>query len=121
MPIVDLRLDVILHVVADGLLTTKGYAAFVPRFENLARHGSGILVELRPTFTGWRLGMLWRSHSFERCDKKGSARIAVVGHEHWRDWSAKPNNLGFPGETRFFESDAVEQAEAWLLGAGVGP
>ena len=110
---VDLRLDGILHVVADGVLTTEEYLGFAARFLRLAHPTSPILVELGPSFTGWGPGALWRDLKPDGGGRSG--RLAVVGDRAWRNWSTDPDNLIFAGEVRFFEREAISIAAAWLL------
>lgn len=114
---VDLRVDGILHIVADGVLTTDAYAAFAPRYRRLAKPGSPILLELGPSFTGWGPGALWRGLKPDADQERSSGRLAVVGDRTWREWSTVPANLFFPGEISFFELGAMAEAVAWLLEA----
>ena len=111
---VDLRLDGILHVRADGLLTTEDYVAFVPRFEHLAQGASPILIELGPGFTGWTLGALWRDLKFDVEHQRRFGRMAVLGEKRWEKWGAEASNLIFPGEIRFFEREVLDNALRWL-------
>lgn len=111
---VDLRTDGVLHVVADGLLTTEDYVTFVPRFERLAQVASPILIELGPGFTGWTLGALWRDLKFDVEHQRQFGRMAVLGDKRWEKWGSEASNLVFPGETRFFEGEALDEALRWL-------
>ena len=111
---VDLRSDGVLHVVADGLLTTEDYVAFVPRFERLAQVASPILIELGSGFTGWTLGALWRDLKFDVEHQRQFGRMAVVGEKRWEKWGTAASNLIFPGEMRFFQREALADALSWL-------
>lgn len=112
---VDKRPDGILHVQADGQLTTEDYVAFVSRFERLAEPSSPILIDLGPEFTGWTLGALWRDLKFDVEHQRQLGRIAVVGDKKWEKWGTEASAIIFPGEIRFVENEAAADAVAWLL------
>src|SRR3546814_13974882 len=73
------RTDGILHIRADGQLTTNEFAELVPPFESLAGPSSQTLIELGPGFPGWSLSALWRDlHiDFNHLDQFGP--LAGVG------------------------------------------
>lgn len=112
---VERRPDRILGIRADGLLTTKDYAAFVPRFESLSKSSDRVLIELGPGFTGCTLGALWRDLKFDVEHRSRFGRIAVVGDTEWEKWATEASAPLFPGEMRFFETGAASDAETWLL------
>ena len=109
------RADGVLHIVADGQLTTEDYIEFVPRFEQLAHATNPVLIELGPNFTGWSLGGLWRDLEFDAAHLRQFGRLAVLGDKRWERWGTEASDLLFPGEMRFFEASSREEAEEWLL------
>lgn len=111
---IEKRPDGILHIVADGQLTTEEYADFVPRFEGLADRPRPVLIELGPGFTGWTLGALWRDLKFDVEHREQFSRIAVVGDKEWEKWGTDASAPLFPAEMRFFEKGGASDAEAWL-------
>lgn len=106
--------DGILHIVADGQLTTEEYADFVPLFERLSDRPRPLLIELGPGFTGWTLDALWRDLKFDVEHRKQFGRIAVVGNKEWEKWGTEASAPFFPAEMRFFEAAERLQAEQWL-------
>ena len=106
-----------IHIVADGLLTSEEYAAFVPEFERLATVPNGpvsMLIELGPSFAGWTLGGLWRELAFDIEHREQFGRIAVLGDARWEKWGSEASNLLFDAEIRFFERSQRLEAERWL-------
>ncbi len=106
-----------IHIVADGLLTSEEYAAFVPEFEQLATVPNGpvlMLIELGPSFAGWTLGGLWRELAFDIEHREQFGRIAVLGDARWEKWGSEASNLLFDAEIRFFERSQRLEAERWL-------
>src|SRR3546814_9691835 len=97
------RTDGILHIRADGQLTTNEFAEFVPQFESLAGPSSPMLIELGPGFTGWSLSALWRDLKFDFNHRDQFGRMAVVGDEEWEKWGIQGSGLMFRGEMRFFK------------------
>lgn len=111
---IEKRSDGILHIVADGQLTTEEYVEFVPRFEALADRRRPVLIELGPGFTGWTLGALWRDLKFDVEHRKQFGAIAIVGDKRWEEWGTEMSAPFFPGEMRFFEVAERFKAEQWL-------
>ena len=111
---IEPRTDGVLHIVADGQLTTEDYVGFVPRFEQLAHPSHPILIELGPNFTGWSLGGLWRDVKFDAAHLRQFGRMAVLGDKRWEKWGTEASDLLFPGEMRFFERENRRAAEEWL-------
>ena len=111
---VERRPDGVLHIAADGQLTTEDYAEFVPRFERLAHPSNPILIELGPNFTGWSLGGLWRDLKFDAAHLRQFGRMAVLGDKRWEKWGTQASDLMFPGEMRFFNAADRREAEEWL-------
>ena len=111
---VELRPVGVLHLVANGLLTTEDYVHFVPRFARLAQVASPILIELGSGFTRWTLGALWRDLKFDVEYQRQFGRMAVIGEKFWEKWGTEAINLIFPGEIRFFEEEALTDALTWI-------
>ena len=113
---IEKRADGVLHIFADGQLTTEDYAGFVPRFETLAGEGpTAMRIELGPAFTGWSLAALWRDLKFDYRHREQFGRMAVIGDKRWEKWGTDLTNPLFPGEMRFFERGQEADAEEWLL------
>ncbi len=117
---VERRPDGILHIRADGQLTTEDYAQFVPRFERLAEPSSRMLIELGPDFTGWTVPALWRDLKFDAEHGDQFGRMAVIGDKKWEKWGVEASDPVFPGEMRFFEVDRRDEAEAWVSASSAG-
>ncbi|MBX3562687.1 MAG: STAS/SEC14 domain-containing protein [Sphingomonas sp.] len=116
---IDRRDDGVLRILAEGKLTADDLARFEPRFEALARSGpTPMLIELGPDFSGWTPCALWSDLSFDRRHRSQFGRIAIVGDKGWERWGTELTDPLFPGEMRFFDRGASDQAEAWLRGAG---
>ena len=116
---IEKRADGVLHIFADGQLTTEDYVDFVPRFEALAGSGPApMLIELGPAFTGWSLAALWRDLKFDYRHREKFGRMAVIGDQRWEKWGTELTDPLFPGARRFFERLEAEQAEKWLRGGG---
>lgn len=117
---IERRPDGLLHIRADGQLTTEDYTEFVPQFERLAHPCSPMLIELGSGFTGWTLPDLWRDLKFDAAHGDQFGRMAVIGDKKWEKWGIEASDPFFPGEMRFFESDRREEADAWALGSSAG-
>lgn len=113
----------LLHLYADGLLTTRDYIDFAPAFERLERSEPkpiAILIELGPSFTGWSLGALWRDVQVDVAHRETFGRIAVVGDAKWEEWLAATSDLMFAAQVRFFVRSSKGEAEQWLSGGNLG-
>ena len=116
---IEKRADGVLHIFADGQLTTDDYTDFVPRFERLAQEGrSPMRIELGPDFSGWSVAALWRDLKFDYAHGEQFGRIAVVGDKRWEKWGTELSNPVSPGEMRFFERGQEADAEEWLRSSG---
>ena len=112
---IEKRADGVLHIIADGQLTTGDYVGFVPKFEMLAGKGpSPMRIELGPGFTGWSLAALWRDLKFDYRHREQFGRMAVIGDKRWEKWGTELTSPFFPGEMRFFEHGREAEAEEWL-------
>ena len=111
--------DGVLHIVADGQLTTEDFDGFIPRFDTLAGEGpTPMLVELGPRFSGWSLGGLWNDLKFDLKHRRQFGRIAVLGDKAWQKRMTEVSNPVFPAEMRFFQLSQRYEAEQWLRGGG---
>lgn len=113
------RPDGILHIRADGQLTTENYAEFVPQFERLAEPSSRILIKLGPDFTGWTGPAVWRDLKFDGKHGDQFGRIAVIGDRKWEKWGEASDPI-IPDEMSFFELDRRDQAEARVSASSAG-
>ena len=107
----------LLHLYADGLLTTGDYIDFVPafeRFETSEPKPIAMLIELGPSFTGWSLGALWRDVQFDVGHRQTFGPMAIVGDAKWEEWLAEASDLMFAAEVRFFLRSSKAEAEQWL-------
>jgi len=116
---IEKRADGVLHIVADGQLTTEDYAEFVPRFEKFAQAGPNAMrIELGPSFTGWSLAALWRDIRFDLRHWKQFGRMAVIGDKRWEKWGTDLTDPFVPGEMKFFERGSEAEADEWLRSRG---
>ena len=116
---IDRRADGVLHIVADGQLTTEDFDGFIPRFDALAGEGpTPLVVELGPNFSGWSLGGLWSDLKFDFKHRRQFGRIAVLGDKPWQKRMTEVSNPVCPGEMRFFEGSQRDEAEHWLREGG---
>ena len=114
---IERRADGVLHVFADGQLTTEDFEGFVPRFDALAGDWPRpMLVELGASFSGWSLGGLWNDLKFDFHHRQQFGRIAVLGDKFWQKRVTEAWNPLFPGEMRYFEAAKRDEAEQWLRG-----
>ena len=107
----------LLHVYADGQLTTEDYVDFVTRFDWFISDGSSpvaMRVELGPSFGGWNLDALFRDREFGLMPHRRIRRIAVVGDERWENWATGALYADLADEIRFFEREMRAQADDWL-------
>lgn len=114
---IERRADGVLHIVADGQLTTTDYADFAPQFERLAGASTPMLIELGPSFTGWTFDALLRDLRFDFSHHEHFGRIAVLGDKKWEEWGTDLSSFVFPGEMRFFETSQRGEVEQWLRDA----
>src|SRR3546814_17890060 len=110
------RTDGILHIRADGQLTTNEFAEFVPQFESLAGPSSPMLIELGPGFTGWSLSALWRDLKFDFTHPDQFGRMAVVGDEECEKWGIQGSGLMVRGELRVFKTGDEQRAMNLAMG-----
>ena len=106
-----------LRIVADGRLSTDDHNGFVPAFERELAARSGrvpMLIELGPDFGGWTAAGLLRELKFDARHAERFGRIAIVGDNRWEKWGTEVSNPFFEARMRFFESQEVSAAEAWL-------
>lgn len=120
MLIIERRPDGLLHIRADGQLTTEGHTEFVPQCERLAHPSSPMLSKLESGFTGWTLPALWRDLKFDAAHGDQFGRMAVIGDKKRETWGVEASDPFFPGEMRFFESARRDEAEAWARGSAAG-
>lgn len=109
----------VLHIRAGGRLSEADYEDFIPLFERAAAKEAGtvpMVIELLPDFAGWDLGGLWRDMKFDVRHKDQFGRIAIVGDKKWEEWATKLFDPLFRAEMRFFPTDRLDEAEAWVLG-----
>jgi hypothetical protein len=105
----------LLHVRADGQLTTSDYADFVFGFRRLFEPSTPMLVELGPSFSGWSLGVLWQGLEVDAQHLREFGRVAVLGDRRWESWAPKALEPFLPGELRFFETGQRPEAMQWLM------
>ena len=107
----------LLHVYADGQLTTEDYVDFVTRFDWFISDGSSPItmrVELGSSFGGWSLDALFRDRKFGLMPQRCIRRIAIVADERWENWATGALYAGLAEEIRFFERETRAQADDWL-------
>jgi len=99
-----------------GKLDSEDFDAFTPLFERIADRESGtvpMLIILKPDFSGWDLGGLWRDLKFDVRHKDQFGRIAIVGDKKWAKWATQFYDPLFRAKMRYFEIDVLAIAKSW--------
>jgi hypothetical protein len=118
---IDAGDDGVLHVCADGQLSTDDYIDFVTHFEWFMAGRSGpidLLIEIGTNFGGWSLDTLFRDQNFAMKPTRSIRRIAIVGDERWAHWATGASYAALADEIQFFDRATRGEATAWLEQAG---
>jgi len=106
-----------LHVRADGQLTTDEYIDFVTELEWFLGERAppiDMLIELGANFGGWNLDTLFRDKSFSLTQAGTIRRVAIVGDERWEAWASGATYEHLAADIRFFPIAAEGDARRWL-------
>lgn len=105
----------LIEVELSGKLTREDYEAFLPEIERRIKECGRIRVLMRMhDFHGWRLAALWQDIKFDLHHFKHFEKIAMVGEKRWQEWMSSLCVPFTTGEIRYFHSDELETARAWI-------
>lgn len=103
-------------VRASGTLTAKDYEHAIPELEHALELSEGplrVMIRLED-FRGWEIGALWQELALDFDDKGDFGRVAVVGETELESWGTALAAPFTRAEMRFFPSNRMAEAEAWL-------
>jgi len=105
----------ILEVHVSGKLVVEDYRQFVPLFEQLLKqHGKLRLLLEMTAFHGWEAKALWDDIKFDVKHFNDIERVAIVGENKWQQWMATFCKPFTTATVRYFEKNAMAEAQAWL-------
>jgi hypothetical protein len=106
----------VLGIRVSGSITGDDYERFRPILDARAeQHGSVRLLIHMDGFDGWGdLDALWEDLKLDVDHYDDVERMAVVGEERWQDWMTRLTDLVAPGDVRYFEDAALDEAWAWV-------
>jgi hypothetical protein len=107
-----------------GRLTRDEYFEILDPVREQLERGEKVsfLVETAPDFHGLDLGALWEdtkaAGSVGLRHRSSWDRLAVVTDKDWMRHAIAAAGWMMPGETRVFEPGQLDEAKAWVGGAG---
>jgi hypothetical protein len=98
-----------------GKLHDEDYKKFVPLVDaEIAREGKVNVLAQFHDFHGWDAHALWDDIKFATTHCTKIKRIALIGENTGAKWMAKVCKPFTMAKVRYFESDQLEAAKAWL-------
>lgn len=105
----------ILEVRAVGTLHKADYEYFCPEVERLiGQFGTIRILFQMHDFHGWDMGALWADLKFDLKHFADIDRVAIVGETKWQEAMSKFCQPFTTARIRYFPSDQLEEARAWL-------
>jgi hypothetical protein len=108
-------------VEAVGRVTEEDYRQVLePAVEDaLERRDLKLLYLLGDDFDAHSRGAAWEDTKLWATHLKGWQRIAIVSDADWLENAVKAFSWVVPGQFAVFETDDVDEAKGWLVGARV--
>ena len=83
----------------------------------LERNDLRLLYVLGKEFDSYSAGALWADTKLFAQHPKGWKKVAIVSDADWLENSVKAIGWLMPGEIKVFETDEIDEAKEWLVGA----
>ncbi len=100
-----------------GKLHDDDYKVLVPEVEAvIKREGNVRILLFLVDFKGWDLHAAWDDMKFGVKHCREFERIAIVGDKNWEGWMARLSAPFTSSGSRFFGTDELEDAWAWISG-----
>jgi SpoIIAA-like len=107
----------VLEVEVIGELTHADYQSCIGEFERLLhQHGKLRVLYDLVNFHGWEATALWDEIRFDVKHFSNIERMAIIGDKKWENWMAEFTKPFTGAQVRFFDSDQLEFARAWVSG-----
>ncbi len=105
-----------LAIQVTGKLNKKDYNIILPVLESkIGEFGKiNLLVEV-DDMKGMSSGAVWEEVRFDAEHINDFKRVAVVGDEHWLEWTSKFADPFTPAQIRYFNKANMKEATDWVL------
>jgi hypothetical protein len=98
-----------------GTVTKADYDSMVPDVETLVKQNGTVNLLLEMTEFKWEKVSAWGADmQFGRDYRKKIEKMAIVGDKKWQDWLTKVAEPFYAVEAKFFSSDDIDDAWAWV-------
>ena len=98
-----------------GDITKADYDVLVPEVQALVQQGENARLLLDMTEFKWEKVSAWGADmNFGREFRKNLEKMAIVGDKKWEKWITKVAAPFYAGEAKYYHSDEIESAWAWL-------
>ena len=105
----------VLGFKASGDVTKADYQTMVPAVEAALQEHDSVRVLLDLTEFKWEKAEAWGTDlKFGHDFHKKISKMAIVGDKTWEEWLTKVAAPFYAVEAKFFQSDDVDSAWAWL-------
>jgi hypothetical protein len=105
----------IIEFVVDGGLTKEELAPLLAACDEvIAEHGKARLLKQVRSLGSVEAGAIWENMKWGFSNLKNLERVAAVGDKAWMERVTKMADPLFKAELRFFLTEQIDEARAWL-------